>query len=132
MQYTSHKDYENKIKNSGTFRKANDYEVFAWNICMECHYFQADKDAGSACHGECSLMTSHGAYNGVIATAVCNQYINRIHGYKLDGEVVMPELHTESLRRANSTLPGTMGDMQLFKKLHKTRTDKKGRVYITT
>jgi hypothetical protein len=129
--YYSSQDYKNKIKASGEFRKANDYDVFGWNICMECHYFQADKDAGSACHGECSLMAAQGAYNGVMATAVCNQYINKTNGYKLDGEVAMPELHTEALRRANSCLPGTMGDMQLVKKLQKTRTDKKtGRVYV--
>ena len=77
-------------------------------------------------------MAAQGTYDGVLANAVCNQYINRIHGFKLDGEVVMPELHTEALKRANSSLPGTMSDMQLFKKLHKTRTDRKtGRFYIT-
>ena len=133
MQYSSQEDYKSKIENSGKWRKVNNYEVFAFNFCLECHYFQADKDAESACHGDCSLMAAQGAYNGVEATAVCDQYINRIHGYKLDGEVVMPELYTEALRRANSSLPGTMSDMQLVKKLHKTRTDRKtGRVYITS
>ena len=130
MRYESEEDYKAKIKNSGTFRKANDYEVFGWNICMECLYYKTDP--ALPIHGECHLMAANGCYDGVVYDAVCNQYINRINGYKLDGEVVMPELHTEALRRANSSLPGTMSDMQLVKKLHKTRTDRKtGKVYIT-
>ena len=131
MEYKNAAHYESCLKNRDSFSKENSYEVFFWNICMECHYFQADKDEGSACSGECSLMEARGAFSGVMKTAVCNQYINKTHGCKLDGEVTMPELYTEALRRANSSLPGTMDDIQLVKKLHKTRTDRKtGRVYI--
>ncbi|GHV86260.1 hypothetical protein AGMMS50230_18680 [Spirochaetia bacterium] len=89
MNYSSQEDYKAKIANSGKWRTANDYEVFAFNFCMECRYFKADKDAGSVCSGDCSLMEQEGAYNGVIATAVCNRYVNT-RGFDINGKVVDP------------------------------------------
>jgi hypothetical protein len=91
MSYKNQEDYAEKMENSGEWRKANNYEVFGWNICMECRYFKADIDAGSACHGECSLMALDGAYNGVVYDAVCNRYINK-RGYDINGKVVDPAL----------------------------------------
>jgi hypothetical protein len=89
MQYKSKEDYETKIKASGEWRKANNYEVFGWNICMECRYFNAHFDAGHVCSGDCSLMEKEGAYNGVMYDAVCDRYINR-RGFDIDGKVVDP------------------------------------------
>ena len=89
MKYGSEKDYKAKIEKSREWRKANNYEVFGWNICMECRYFKADVDAGSVCGGDCSLMEQDEAYNGVVYYAVCNRYVNK-RGYDLNGRVVDP------------------------------------------
>ena len=89
MKYSSHEDYKAKMKNSGTFRKENDYEVFSWNICLECKYFKADPQYRF--HGECILMEQEEAYNGVMATAVCNRYVNT-RGFDLNHKVVEPSL----------------------------------------
>ena len=130
MNIRNAKEYDNTMKESGKFRKNNGYTVHSWNICLECKYYQATS-LEFAGHGECMLMEQEGAYNGVMATAVCNQYIDKIRGYKLDGEIVEPELHTEALRKANSGLVGKFSDMQLIKKLNKTFTDKvTGKVYL--
>ena len=103
MNYKNQEDYKAKMKNSGKWRKANNYEVFGWNICMECRYFNAHLDAGHVCHGDCSLMEAEGAFNGVMYDAVCDRYINR-RGFDLNGKVV-----------DNTSLPGWIP----------TRTDKK-------
>jgi len=89
MNYSSQEDYKAKMEKSGVWRKANNYEVFGWNICMECRYFKADMDAGSACSGDCSLMEQDGAYNGVVYDAVCNRYVNK-RGFDLNGRVIDP------------------------------------------
>jgi len=89
MNYRSQEDYKAKMENSGKWRKANGYEVFSFNFCMECKYFKADMDTGSACSGNCSLMEAEGAYNGVMYDAVCDRYINR-RGFDLNGKVVDP------------------------------------------
>ena len=89
MQYSSQEDYKAKMDKSGKWRKANNYEVFGWNICMECRYFKANLDAGHVCGGDCSLMEQEGAYNGVMYDAVCNRYINR-RGFDLNGKVIDP------------------------------------------
>jgi len=89
MNYSSQKDYKKKIETSGTWRKANNYEVFGWNICLECRYFNAHLDAGHVCAGDCSLMEQEGAYNGVMYDAVCDRYINR-RGFDINGKVVDP------------------------------------------
>jgi hypothetical protein len=89
MQYKDADQYKKAMKESGKFRKANDYEVFAWNICLECQRFKADKKFPT--QGVCLLMEKEGAYGGVIATAVCNQYLNK-RGYDINGKVVNPAL----------------------------------------
>ena len=89
MNYTDNKDYKAKIKNSSEWRKANDYEVFAWNICMECVFYKPEP--AMPIHGECQLMADNGCYDGVLYTAVCNKYVNK-RGYDLNGKIVMPEL----------------------------------------
>ena len=89
MEYGGQDDYKKKIKTSGEWRKANNYEVFGWNICMECRYFSASIDAGYVCGGGCSLMEKEGAYNGVMYDAVCDRYVNR-RGFDINGKVVDP------------------------------------------
>jgi hypothetical protein len=87
MVYSSQEDYKTKMENSGTFRKANNYEVFGFNICMECKFFKADP--GLPIHGECHLMEESNCYNGVVYDAVCNRYQNK-RGFDLNGRVVDP------------------------------------------
>jgi hypothetical protein len=88
VQYKNADHYKEAMKKSGKFRKENDYEVFSWNICMECHYF---KKLGKFNDGECRLMEKEGAYNGVMATAVCNRYLNK-RGFDINGKVIIPGL----------------------------------------
>jgi len=87
ISYSSQEDYKAKMENSSKWRKANNYEVFGWNICMECRYFKADMDTGTIYHGECSLMAQEGAYNVVVYDAVCNRYVNK-RGYNINGGVI--------------------------------------------
>jgi len=89
MNYSSGEDYKAKMEKSKAWRESNNYEVFGWHICMECRYFKADMDGGSACQGDCSLMERDGAYNGVVYDAVCNRYVNK-RGYDFNGRVVDP------------------------------------------
>jgi hypothetical protein len=77
------------MEKSKVWRESNNYEVLGWHICMECRYFKADMDAGSACLGDCSLMEQEGAYNGVVYDAVCSRYVNK-RGYDLNGRVIDP------------------------------------------
>jgi hypothetical protein len=89
MQYKDADHYKAAMKASGKFRKVNDYEVFAFNICLECRHFKADKKFHT--QGDCLLMEKEGAYGKVVATAVCTRYLNR-RGYDLHGKVVNPAL----------------------------------------
>jgi hypothetical protein len=75
MNYSSQKDYKAKMEKSGTFRKVNNYEVFGFNICMECQFYKAYKEIPTL--GECQLMASNGCFNGVVYIAVCDKYIRR-------------------------------------------------------
>jgi len=63
------------MKRSGTWRKTNGYEVFNHAMCLHCAFFKMDTDL--PIHGECSLMNREGAYEGVMADAVCNRFISR-------------------------------------------------------
>ena len=87
MNYSSEHDFKEKIENRRKWSKANDYEVFAWNICMECQFYKADADCPT--HGECTLMASNGCYNGVVYTAICNRYISK-KGVDINGNAVNP------------------------------------------
>ena len=87
MNYSSQEDYKAKMDNRDKWSKANNYEVFGWNICMECQFFKANPDI--PIHGECHLMADNDCYNGVVYDAVCNRYVNK-RGYDLAGRVVNP------------------------------------------
>ena len=105
MRYSSQEDYKAKHKARGKWSKANDYEVFGFNICMECKFFTADKDFPIS--GECSLMAQDNCYDGVVYDAVCNQYINK-KGFDLNGKVVDPSalpgwIHTKKDKQTGET-----------------------------
>jgi hypothetical protein len=87
--YADYRDHEKALKARSKWSKDNDYEVFAWNICLECKYFKINP--AHPVHGDCELMRQEGAYPGVMVTAVCNRYINK-RGYDLNGKVVDPGL----------------------------------------
>ena len=89
MQYKDAAHYKSCLKNRQAFSRENDYEVFSWSICLNCKYFKADPDLPIA--GDCQLMSDSGCYDGVMALAVCNRFIDR-RGYDLNGKVVNPEL----------------------------------------
>jgi hypothetical protein len=64
-----------KAENRKQFNKENDYEVLAWNICLECKFFKSDLEL--PIYGECQLMAQNNCFEGVIATAICNRYVNK-------------------------------------------------------
>jgi hypothetical protein len=106
VHYKDADHYKKAMKASGKFRKVNDYEVFVWNICMECQHFKADKKFHT--QGDCLLMEKEGGYGGVLATAVCNRFMST-KGTDINGKVVEPTL-----------LPSWV----------KTRKTKSGEVYL--
>jgi hypothetical protein len=89
MQYKDADHYRNAIKASGKFRKANDYEVFDWALCLECKHFKIDP--AHPFHGDCELMEREGAYPGVMAAAVCNRFLST-KGTDINQRVVEPSL----------------------------------------
>ena len=57
-----------------------DYDTYNFAACFSCKHFRfnnhksmAEWSGRNTC-GNCSLMKKHGAYNGVMAMAVCNKY----------------------------------------------------------
>jgi hypothetical protein len=89
MQYKDADHYKAAIKASGKFRKANDYEVFNWALCLECEYFKIDPALPIS--GDCGLMEQQGSYPGVMALAVCNCFMSH-KGTDINGKVVNPAL----------------------------------------
>ena len=89
MCYKDSEDYENKVKASGKWRKANDYETFNFALCLECAFFKIDPKL--PIHGDCALMEKDGAYNGVVAIAVCNRFMSR-QGIDINGKQSNPDL----------------------------------------
>jgi hypothetical protein len=87
--YSSPEDYQNHLRKSGRQRKANDYEVFNWCLCLECKHFKVDKHFHT--QGDCLLMWKEGAYGGVMAQAVCNRFMST-EGMDINGKVVEPSL----------------------------------------
>jgi hypothetical protein len=81
--------YKSAMKARQSFRKANDYEVFNWNLCLVCLHFKAD--AGHPWQGDCCLMGKEGCYPGVMAQAVCNRFLSRA-GTDINGKVIIPSL----------------------------------------
>lgn len=83
------KDYREKIRKSGKWREANDYEVFNFASCLECRHYQMDKNLLIA--GDCKLMEADGAFNGVMGLAVCSKFLSN-HGKDINGKKVPPSL----------------------------------------
>ena len=89
MRYKDNKDYKQKTKASGKWRKANDYDVFNYAFCLECVHFKMDVSMPIC--GDCLLMEKEGASNGVMAQAVCNRFLSR-HGTDINGKQLDPAL----------------------------------------
>jgi hypothetical protein len=106
MRYTSAKDYDEKIKASGKWHKSNDYDVFNFALCLECAYF---KPAPVATHGACALMEKEGAYNGVVAQAVCERFISckgtNINGKQLDPDLLSAIFKIEKMKDGSVFIP---------------------------
>ena len=73
---TSEKAFEKREKLSDK----TDYEVFNFALCAFCRSFRVNNSkpnvewAGKGMTGNCGYIKSKGAYNGVMASAVCNQF----------------------------------------------------------
>jgi hypothetical protein len=106
MEYHSAEQYKAAHKNRETWSKTNDYEVYNYAVCLHCKYFKLY--SAHCTHGNCGLMEQEGAYNGVMALAVCNRFLST-HGTDINGKVVIPSL-----------LP----------KWNKTRKDKAGNIFV--
>jgi hypothetical protein len=87
--YHSPEDYQARLRESHKQRKANDYEVFDFALCLGCKHFKADKNYPTV--GDCLLMWEEGAYGGVDAIAVCNRFVDSL-GIGLDNKVIEPSL----------------------------------------
>jgi hypothetical protein len=107
MQYKDADHYKAAMKASGKFRKVNDYEVFNWALCLECVHFKMDLSI--PIHGDCSLMEKEGAYNGVMAQAVCNRFLSRkgsdINGKQLDLAALSTAFKIERLKNGEIYIP---------------------------
>ena len=88
MNYTSQKDYKQKIKARTKWSKVNDYEVYNFASCMICRHFKLD--AAHPFHGDCGLMEKEQAYNGVMVDAVCNRFLST-KGTDINGKQVDPD-----------------------------------------
>jgi hypothetical protein len=82
-------EYEKTIKARGQWRKANDYEVFNWALCLECKHFTID--TSHPFRGYCELMRQEGEYPVVMTEAVCNRFLST-KGTDINGRVIDPSL----------------------------------------
>jgi len=107
MQYKSQKDYEQKHKVRSKWSNQNDYDVFNNALCLECAFFKMDIDLPIC--GACKLMEQEGAYNGVLAQAVCNRFLSHkgtdINGKQLDPAVLSIAFKIERLGNGEIYIP---------------------------
>jgi hypothetical protein len=82
-----------RYERSSVFKRKNGYEVFNYAMCLNCAYFSFDntKDAvqweGKNGCGKCRLAKAMGAYEGVMATAVCDKFLSHT-GTDINGKSV--------------------------------------------
>jgi len=73
---------EAKFKRRSVFSRKNGYKDFNFALCVGCAYFSFDHSkeavewAGKYGCGKCRLAKAMGAYEGVMATAVCDKFIS--------------------------------------------------------
>ena len=74
------------------FRKANNYGVFNFALCVECRWYKMNRT--TPIHGGCYLLEQAGIDGGVMAQAVCNKFLSG-HGTDIDGNKVSPDIYSE-------------------------------------
>ena len=107
MRYKDNKDYKQKIKARGKWSKANDYDVFNYAFCLECVHFKMDVSMPIC--GDCLLMEKEGAFNGVMAQAVCNRFLSHkgrdINGKQLDPATLSLSFKIERYKNGEIYIP---------------------------
>jgi hypothetical protein len=71
-----------RYERSGVFKRENGYQPFDFALCINCAYFSFDNTkeavewAGKYGCGKCRLAKAMGAYDGVMATAICGKFLS--------------------------------------------------------
>jgi len=87
---------EVKFERRDVFSDRYDYEVFHFALCVGCAYFSFDHSkeavewAGKYGCGKCHLAKAMGAYEGVLATSVCDNFLSHM-GTDINGKSATPE-----------------------------------------
>jgi len=87
---------EAKFKRRSVFSRKNGYKDFNFALCVGCAYFSFDHSkeavewAGKYSCGNCRLAKAMGAYEGVMATAVCDKFLSHF-GTDIDGKSATPK-----------------------------------------
>jgi hypothetical protein len=87
---------EAKFNKRTAFSRSNGYKDFNFALCVGCAYFSFDHSKEAVewawkygC-GKCRLAKSMDAYEGVMATAVCDKFLSR-SGKDIKGKSASPK-----------------------------------------